>query len=539
MKILHNANIYSPGQANVTALAINNGYFIALGSEEDLRSAFPYAEQVINLGGRTIWPGLTDAHLHLQHLAESMTMVDCETTTRQECLERVRSAALQLPQNAWVRGHGWNQNRWDRGFGTAADLDAVCNHRPAYLTAKSLHAAWANSQALALAGINAKTPDPPGGIIQRDETGAPTGILFEAGAMQLVEKVIPPISQQALNQKIQDLIPKLREMGLVSVHDFDGFDCWKALLHHYQKGELKLRVRKNIPFDHLDAFINAGLQTDFGDDWLHLGGLKLFADGALGPQTAAMNEPFEGSSDTGSLLLSEDEIVDIGKKAVNHSIALTIHAIGDRANHIVLNAFESLRRYEEDHNLPHLKHRIEHVQILDPEDLPRLAKLDIVASVQPIHAPSDSQMADQYLGTRAKNAYAYHSLLESGAVCVFGSDAPVESVNPFLGIHAAVTRRKLNGTPAPDGWHPYQRLSLDQAIEGFSRTPAEIANQGDRLGRIAAGFKADFLILEDDPFKIDPNKLSQIKPLATFIGGKCRYGSTTLSTGLKQRSVDL
>ena len=532
MKIIHNANIYTSGKQKTTAIAIDNGYFTALGSDEDLLKAFPHADQVIDLEERTIWPGLTDAHLHLRHLAESMAMVDCETDSRQTCLERVKREVQNLPQHAWVRGHGWNQNRWDTGFGTAADLDEVCGDHPAYLTAKSLHAAWANSKALALAGINNETPDPPGGIIQRDESGAPTGILFEAGAMQLVENVIPPLSQEAINKKIQDLIPKLWEMGLVSVHDFDGFECWKALSFLHQKGQLNLRVRKNMPFDHLDAFIAARLKTDFGDDWLHLGGVKLFADGALGPQTAAMNEPFDGSNAFGSLLLSENEIVEIGKKAVSHGIALTVHAIGDRANHIVLNAFERLRQYEQAHHLPHYRHRIEHVQILDPEDLPRLAKLDIIASVQPIHAPSDSQMAEKYLGDRAKNAYAYRSLVESGAVCVFGSDAPVESVNPFLGIHAAVTRRKLDGSPGPDGWHPYQRLSLDQAIEGFSRTPAEISNRGSHLGRIAAGCKADFLILEDDPFTIEPDEISQIKPLATFIDGKCMFQSTTLPARL-------
>lgn len=195
MKIIHNANIYTQGDQKNTAIAINHGYFTALGADADILAAFPHAEQVIDLQERTIWPGLTDAHLHLRHLAESMAMVDCETDSQQTCLERVKEEAQHLPQNAWVRGHGWNQNRWHTGFGTAADLDEVCGAHPAYLTAKSLHAAWANSQALALAGINNETPDPPGGIIQRDESGTPTGILFEAGAMQLVEKVIPPISQ--------------------------------------------------------------------------------------------------------------------------------------------------------------------------------------------------------------------------------------------------------------------------------------------------------------------------------------------------------
>jgi predicted amidohydrolase YtcJ len=531
MRIFHNANIYAPQYPLATALAISHGHFIAMGTDEEILDGFSHKAKVINLRGRSIWPGLTDAHVHLRHLAESNAMANCETESLEKCLETIKTVASNLPQDAWVRGHGWNQNNWGSVFGNANLLDSVCGGRPVYLTAKSLHAAWVNSTALTKAGIDSQTADPPGGIIQRDKTGQPTGILFEASAMSLVESLIPKSKQTELIAHIRDLIPQLLKLGLVGVHDFDGVDSFKAL-QSCQHHNTQIRVHKIIPFDKLETFIEAGLQTGFGNDWLHLGGVKLFADGALGPQTAAMLQPYEGTNESGNLLLTEDEIVEIGKKAVSHGIPLTVHAIGDRANHVVLNAYERLRIYEQTHALRHFKHRIEHVQIIDPKDLCRMVDLDIIASVQPVHAPSDMVMADRQLGVRSKNAYGYQSMIKSGCRVVFGSDAPVEPVNPFLGIHAAVTRRRPDGAPGQEGWQPEQRLTLSQALEGFSRTPAEITGRGGTLGRIAPGYKADFLILEDDPFKCDPHKLQSIQPSATFIEGICKFQSQKLSFDL-------
>lgn len=532
MIIFYNANIYAPKHPGATALAIQKGRFIAIGSDEEIVDTFSRQAKVINLRGMTLWPGLTDAHIHLRLLAESMGMVDCETGSRQECLSRIEKATQLLPDGAWLRGHGWNQNTWTEGFGTAAMLDVVSNAKPAYLTAKSLHAGWANNLALQLAGIDAQTPDPTGGEIQRDEHGLPTGILFEAGAMQLVERVIPKPTLAETILKIQALLPELYRVGLVGVHDFDDFLCWQALQAIYQDGTTSLRIRKHIPFDHLDGFINAGLRTNFGDDSLHLGGLKLFSDGALGPQTAAMMAPYEGTQSTGDLLLTEDELLDIGIKAVSHGISLAVHAIGDRANHVVLNAFERIKAFETRHHLPRLTHRIEHVQIIDPRDLPRLAKLDIVASMQPIHAPSDMLMADRFLGGRAENAYATRSVLTAGAICVFGSDAPVEPFNPFIGLHAAVTRRRLDGSPSEEGWFPLQKLTLEEALHGFTQAPALISGRGHSMGRIAPGYQADFVLLETDPFNMNQHDLREITPLATFIAGECKHSSVDCSIDL-------
>ena len=533
MQILYNANIYTPGRPNVTALAHDHGRFVSLGSDADILNGFSFAHVKTDLRGRTIWPGLTDSHLHLHHLADSMTMVDCETETLEECLLRIKFAAEQTSQGSWIRGHGWNQNLWESGYGNAHVLDTVCNGRPAFLTAKSLHAAWVNNKALKLADVHLQTPDPPGGIIQRDESGRPTGILFENGAMNLVKNIIPKPSRSELISRFQTLFKKLWKVGLVGVHDFDGFDCWDALMACYQNNSLGLRVRKSIPLVNLETFIESGLRTNFGDDKLNIGCVKLFADGALGPQTAAMISPYEGSDDHGVLLLSEKEIVKIGEFATHNGIALSVHAIGDHANQIVLNAFEKLREFERRHHLPHFHHRIEHVQIIKPKDLPRISKLDITASVQPIHAPSDLEITERRLGNRAKNAYAFRSMIENDICCIFGSDAPVESVNPFHGIHAAVSRRRLDGSPGVDGWHPEQRLTLCEALDGFTSLPSNLINRGGHLGRIAEGYKADFLILEENPLTIDTQQLAEIRPTATFIDGECVYQSSELPFNMK------
>lgn len=532
MKILYNATLFAPDFPGATALALAHGQIVAVGTDVEILDAFPLAEKKVNLNGLTLWPGLTDAHVHLKYLAESRAIVDCETATRAECLARIEAAAEQLPPGAWIRGHGWNHNQWSEGLGTAALLDQVSHGHPAYLSAKSLHIGWANSKALALAGLSDSSPDPEGGILQRDQKGHLTGILFEAEAVDLVLDVIPETTKDALKSQIQALIPKLWQVGLVGIHDFDGIDCWLALQELQQENKLNFRVRKGIPFDHLDTFIGAGLRSDYGDDTLQVGSVKLFSDGALGSQTAAMLAPFEGTNNTGALLLSEDEILEIGKKTGQHGLSLAIHAIGDLANRVVLNAYAKLRDFEREEGLPHYQHRIEHVQILSPEDLPRLAELDIVASVQPVHAPSDMDMADRFLGKRAALSYAYRSLKATGAEMVFGSDTPVEPVNPFHGLHAAITRCRLDGSPGSNGWYPQERLSLADALDGFSSAPARIANRGTSQGRIMPGAKADLILLKDDPFTLNPHEIGSIQPLATMINQDWIYLHPDLSIGV-------
>lgn len=523
MRILYNGRIQtnepSAAAPAPTALAIDNGRIITAGSDSALLSQFSGAEKY-DLGGRVVWPGLTDAHIHLQHYAFALQMIDCETPTRAECLRRVAEKVNQLPAGEWVRGHGWNQNEWPEGFGTITELDPLSPDHPVYLTAKSLHAAWVNSAALRAAGITRATPDPEGGKFGRYDDGAPNGLLFES-AMEVVGDAIPAPSPETVADAIRLAQEQLFRLGLTSVHDYDRSACFTALQMLQERDQLHLRVNKSIPLEDLPHAAALGLRTGFGNDYLRIGSVKLFADGALGPRTAAMLQPYEGESDnTGILLLDNEQIFEYGQQASAHGISVAIHAIGDRANHEVLLAYAQLRRFEQENGLPALRHRIEHVQVLHPNDAAQLAALGVIASVQPIHATSDMYTADRHWGSRSTGAYAFRTLLDRGTHLCFGSDAPVESPNPFFGIHAAVTRQRPDGSPSGEGWYPDQRLSLEQALAGFTTGPAYAAGLEEQLGRLAPGFYADLILLEEDPYTLSPNDLHLLHPSATMVGGR-------------------
>ncbi len=522
MKILYNARIYTLDAQLpvVTALAIEQGRIVAIGDEaRSLAEGNPACEKQ-DLAGRTIWPGLTDAHLHLEHYAFSLQKIDCETATRVECLHRVAERARQQPAGEWILGHGWNQNNWPEGYGSAADLDSVAPHHPVFLTAKSLHAAWVNSAALQRADIGPHTPAPPDGKIDRDAGGKPTGILFES-AIQLVQQALPEPSPDQAAQAIRAAQSHLWQLGLTGVHDFDQRRCLVALQMLHQNDELHLRVLKGIPLEDLPHAVELGIRSGLGDDTLRIGPVKLFADGALGTRSAAMLEPYENDhpDNQGMLFLEAEQIFAYGQTAVSSGINLATHAIGDRANRQVLNAYAKIRQFERQNGLPPLRHRIEHAQLLHPDDLPRFARHAVIASVQPIHATSDRHMADRYWGKRAQTAYAFYDLWKAGTHLAFGSDAPVEPPNPFLGIHAAVTRCDPDGSPGPEGWHPQQRLNLLQALQAYTVGPAFAAGLEDQVGKLMPGYLADLIILEHDPFQLQPQEIYKLRPLATMIGG--------------------
>ena len=460
----------------------------------------------------------------MEHYALSLQKIDCEVPSLSECLRRVAERVNQAHPGEWIQGHGWNQNLWPEGFPSKAELDEIAPNNPVYLMHKSIHTGWVNSAALRVAGINADTPNPTDGEIQRDDRGNPTGILLE-GAMWLVYNTIPELTGEELADAIDYAQTKLWEQGLTGVHDFDGADCFDALQRLQQKDKLRLRVVKNIPVADLTHASGLGLRSGFGDGFLRIGGVKAFADGALGPQTAAMLQPYENDPDNlGMLLLDAEEIAEFGQEAVRAGLSMTVHAIGDKANHEVLNAFERLRDFEESLKVSEtwrdLRHRIEHVQLLHPDDAPRLAKLGIIASMQPIHATSDMVMADQYWGDRAALGYAWRTQLDHGAVLAFGSDAPVEAPNPFWGLHAAVTRQRPDGNPGPEGWYPEQRLSIAEAIRAYTFGAAYTAGLEDRQGQLIPGYWADLVALDKNPFNCDPHELQDIQSLGTMVDGE-------------------
>ncbi|MEJ2013643.1 MAG: amidohydrolase [Anaerolineales bacterium] len=518
-RLLYNGEIHTFDDAYSiqNAVAIENSRILAVGDYSQIKDLKSPSTELIDLKGSCVLPGFTDAHIHLQQYALTLEYVDCETETREACLEGVREQAAATPRGVWIRGHGWNQNIWDR-YGTRADLDAVAPENPVYLTAKSLHAAWVNSYALSEASLDDNSIDPPRGELARNADGSLSGILFE-DAMQLVSQKIPPASQEQVVKAIKRAQEELLMLGITSVHDFDGPTCFAALNHLRQAGELRLRVVKNLQRESLEAMLDLGLASGVGDLQLRIGNLKLFADGALGPQTAAMLEPYEGSdSEVGMLTEDEEALTAIGRAATNAGIGLAIHAIGDRANREVLNAFEKLIAERSARGLPALQHRMEHLQLLHPDDIDRPGKLGIAASMQPIHAISDMDMAETKWGVRARTSYAWKSQLMAGAKLVFGSDAPVENPNPFPGIHAAISRRKPDGAPGPEGWIPEERLSLREALTAYIRTPPEIVGWGSALGQILPGYLADFVILSERPLDIVDEWL-MTKPIGVMANG--------------------
>ncbi len=520
MRILNNARIYTLHHALpiASAVVINDGYIIAAGGNE-LLDEFDRAE-VEDMGGQFILPGLIDAHIHLQEYTLSCSIVDCELESKEKILQRVADRLVGLPDDQWVRGHGWNQNSWGGKWPVAADLDAIAPQNPLYLTAKSLHAAWVNSAALKLAGITASTLDPENGHIQRDSQGKPTGILLEE-ALKLVERIVPEPTPDDLAKDFRNIFGNLWRMGITGVHDFDKRTCFEALQLLWEQGDLHLRVVKSIPFESLPQAVILGLRSGFGDEILRIGSVKLFSDGALGTHTAAMFDPYiDDPQNRGILALDNEQFLEQGRLAAESGLSLAVHAIGDRAVHEILEGFVRLRAYERKRGLPLLRHRIEHVQTIHPDDARRFKELDIIASMQPIHATSDMMVADRLLGSRAAFSYAWRTLKQQGARLVFGSDAPIESPNPFKGLHAAVTRRREDGTPGPEGWFPEQRLSVAEALDGFTTGPAFCAGMENRQGRLSKGFFADLIVVRSDPFTCDPAELHRIQPVATMVGGE-------------------
>lgn len=527
-RILIGGNIHTlnPTKPRVSALAIRGRRILAVGDDTSIQMLAEPGAPVDELEGRTVIPGLVDAHIHLAWFARTLMSVNLhEVPSKAEAVRRVAEFTTKMEPGEWILGQGWWQELWEGdSFPTAADLDPVSLDNPVYLYAKSGHAAWINSAALRAAGITAETPDPPGGEIVRDESGIPTGTLLE-NAMELV--TIPQPSAEQVVAWLEVAQPHLWRVGLTGVHDMDDMVCFEALQMLHTDGNLGLRVLKQIrPEEGLDHAIALGLRYGFGDNMLRIGGLKLFADGALGPATALMMEPYEGQpNNRGVATMEKEAIYQLVGRASAAGIPSVIHAIGDRAIRDVLDVYEAVRKEEAARGLSpnRMRHRIEHVQIVHPDDKARLAELSIIASMQPVHATGDMTAADRLWGERVKWSYNPRLQLEMGAVVAFGSDAPVEPVEPLRGIHAAVTRRKPDGRPGPEGWVPDARVTIDEALRAYTIGPAYAAGMEDRLGQLKPGYLADLVVLEDDPTSVEPMAIHSIKIAGTMVDGIWRH----------------
>ena len=507
-----------PRRPLASALAVAGGRVVAVGGA-DLRDLAGRSVQVFDLEGRTVLPGFTDAHIHLGWFAMGLREVDLrDCRSLEEVLDRVAERVRTTPPGEWVLGRGWDQEVWsDPRFPTAADLDRVAPHHPVALTAKSGHALVANTEAMRRAGVGAEPPDPEGGRIERDSSGRPTGLFLE-GAMEMIRQAVPEPDAEAVADALPEALERAWRVGLTSVHQMGNLTAFDALQRLRARGALGLRVVQYLPADALDHALALRLRAGLGDDWLRVGGIKVFVDGALGPRTAAMLEPYEGEPDNvGILTLDREALEDLARRAVDGGLPLAVHAIGDRANRMVLDVLAGVGG-------PGLRHRIEHVQLLHPDDVGRLASLGVVASMQPIHAVQDAPMADRYWGDRCATAYAWRSLLDAGTVVAFGSDCPVEDLNPFLGIHAAVTRARPDGYGGPGGWHPEQRTTIEEAVRAYTWGTAYAAGMEDRLGRLASGYLADLIVLDRDIFACDPDAIPQTRVVGTMVGGRWVFG---------------
>lgn len=503
------------------ALALAGERIIATGAAAHAWAAAPHV-RVEDLDGALVLPGLVDAHVHLMWYALSLAGLELRDLSREALLAAVAQRAAATPPATWIQGRGWDQNLWaEPRFPTAAELDRAAPHHPVLLIAKSAHAAVANTLALRLAGLEATAADPAHGRFGRTASGALDGMLFE-DAMGIVEAAIPAPTAAQVAAALRAAQPLLLQAGLTGVHDVDGGPAFAALQLLHQEGALQLRVVKYVRLEALDAALEVGLRSGYGDDWLRFGGLKLFADGALGSRTGALFEPYVGEPENTGLLTLEPEVLrDSARRAVAGGLALAVHAIGDRANQLVLDVLEEVRPLDRG-----LRHRIEHVQLLRPQDVPRLAQLGVVASMQPIHAPHDRVMAEQYWGERCRLAYAWRSVLQTGATLAFGSDAPIETFDPLLGIYAAVTRRhERDGAPGPEGWQPQERLTLAEAIEGFTGGAAYASGQERYLGRLLPGYLADLVVLDRDIFAAPPEALLETRVQRVMVGGEWRYAA--------------
>ncbi|NLF51149.1 MAG: amidohydrolase [Leptolinea sp.] len=521
--VIHTLDTQKP---TASAIGMRGNEIVFVGGDKEALALFNNEPcERVDLKGATVIPGLTDAHLHFEYYSMMLQTINAELPAAKDVVAKVAEKARSLPEGKWITGFGWNHNEWGGEFPNAAMLDEVSPRHPVSLQAKSGHAIWVNSAALREVGITDDTPDPEGGHIVRDAAGKATGIILEE-AMWMVDRKIPAPTVEELAAAIENGLQTANRHGLTGVHDLDQPSVFKAFQRLHKEGKLTLRVNKGIPLAYLDAAVAAGLYTGFGDDMLHLGPVKMFADGALGPRTAWMLAGYDSAPEDLGISTTDVEVLcESTLKANSNGLAVAIHAIGDRANREVLNIFaEAKKQY------PHsgLRNRIEHVQLLAPEDLGRLAELGVIASMQPLHATSDMYIADKHWGNRVTGAYALKTQLQKGAVLALGSDCPVETLDPLTGIHAAVTRRRSDGTPCPEGWRPEQRLTVEEAVRGYTQGPAYACGMEDRLGTIKEGYLADLTILEKDIFAIDPMDILKTEVVGTVVNGKFVWRSEAI-----------
>ncbi|MDQ3809125.1 MAG: amidohydrolase [Chloroflexota bacterium] len=505
---------FDDARARAAAVAVNDGRIVALG-DDGLEDLVGPGTRVVDLHGAAVVPGLVDSHVHFGAFALARHEANLDhSVSLEDGLSVLRSHAQRLEPGQWLRGRGWDRHRWRR-LPTAADLDSVVGDRPAALASHDGHALWLNTAAMAAVGLARDTSAPSGGVIERDADGQPSGVVFE-NAMDLVRTRMPQPSEAELQAAMHQALGLAAAAGLTGIHNLEdarSLAVWRAL---EMRQQLSLRVYHGLARGQLAAAVEQGLRTGSGSNLLRIGPLKLFADGALGSRTAWLLQPYENATDgyRGVATLQPEEMVHDMRAALAAGLDVAVHAIGDAAVRSVLDAVEAVGAARAGRLV-----RIEHAQLVHPDDVPRFARLGVIASMQPIHAISDWRAAEAQWGARARHGYAWRALVDAGARVAFGTDAPVERLEPLASLEAATTRVDDEGQP-PGGWYAEQRLSYHEAVRAYTWGSADAEGALQRRGSIAPGKDADLVVLDPDPFPLDAGARRQTGVRMTIVGGR-------------------
>jgi predicted amidohydrolase YtcJ len=523
--VVVNAKVWTGDSARpeATALAVSGERLVAVGSDAEVRALIGPATRTIDGRGRRLVPGFIDGHTHFVEGGFELLGVDLRLApSREEFVRRFGEHAAKVPAGRWILAATWDHERWPGAPLPRRDwIDAVSFDHPVIVSRTDGHMALANSRALALAGITRATPDPPGGTIVRDPaTGEPTGVLKDA-AMSLVYAVVPPRSDDELEDALRAAMAHAVSLGVTSVQDMTLWEQWPAMQRLRDQGALTVRLYARTPIASWQRQRDLVAKQGAGDAWLRLGGFKGYVDGSLGSSTALFFEPYADAPETAGIFADdwfpEGTLERRAAAADAAGFQLSVHAIGERANAEILDLFARVATVNgaRDRRL-----RVEHAQHLRRIELERFGPEGVVASMQPYHAADDGRWADKRLGPeRSKDSYVFRSLLDAGAKLVFGSDWPVAPLSPVLGLAAAVTRRTLDGEN-PGGWHPEEKISVAQALTAYTAAAAWAEFAEEDKGTLATGKLADFVLLGADPFAVDPAAIESVEVDLTVVGGR-------------------
>lgn len=517
MKLFYNGAIYPLHKEGVVfdSMLMDGDRILATGSREELKDLLKGSVETLDLNGAMVTPGLVDSHTHFLLHSLNLLGIDLgECQTLQDAVATVRLGFEEgKQQGGWIVGGGWDKNLWAEGWPNRSHLDAITGEIPIALRSKDYHSLWVNTAALQKAGITGDTPDPPGGAIARDSQGYPLGILKE-NACDLILDIIPDPSLETATEALKEGMLHAASLGLTGVHTFEGELTLRALQRLYREQELSLRFLLGIPRKHFSLAQRLGLETGLGDGYLRLGALKLFLDGALGSQTASMEEPYLGHEEyRGIPTMEGDVFFKQVQDAVDSGFSLAIHAIGDRAVRMALDGLEKV--HEKSKKLG-LRHRIEHAQLISEEDLDRIARLQVLPSMQPVHLKADRRIIEAYWGKeRGSRAYPCQTLLDKGATLLLGSDAPVATIDPIIGLQEAMFRTDYARKEA---------LSPYNALRAYTYGSAFGAGEENRRGLLKPGYQADCTVFSHDFIK-DPDSIYATDVLFTICGGEITFDS--------------